>query len=150
MMTKSVNFFPQIINMAQAREADRLRSPFIIQDSNSVKADKTGLSEGELITHYSSDAVTLKVIRDDLQILVDKKITPRAPGTTIAITHFKNWGDTQISLLMHAKPTLSGQVAALVQAVVEYNKTRIPEVIKPRCTRVMCVCVHACAFINFV
>ena len=115
-------------NITKSAVPGRLSSPFSIQAPNSVKADKIGISEGNLITNFASDAVALKTIRDNLQHSLDEKIT-RVAETTIEITRFKNWGETQEALLMHVKPGLPEQVKAIVKAVIEFNKDRKPEVI---------------------
>ena len=102
-------------------KADRLRSPFLINAPYSEKADKLGLSDGELISKHASDAVILIKTRNDLQKEVDAHIT-RVPETTIEITHFKNWGETQNSLLLHVKPSTAEQVGVIVRAVKQLNK----------------------------
>lgn len=103
------------------KKSDRLRAPFILSAPNSVEADKIGISDGELITQYASDAVVLIKLRDALQKIVDT-LTPKVPETTIAITHFKNWGETQDSLLLHVKPTEADQVIAFVKGVLILNE----------------------------
>ena len=101
-------------------KADRMRAPFLVNTPNSVAADETGLSDGKLISKFAKDADTLTITKNNLQKIVDSLIK-RVPETTIAITHFKNWGETQDSLLMHVKPTQSDQVVALVNGVIQFN-----------------------------
>lgn len=110
------------------READRLRSPFIMQNPYSQAADKIGISDGDLIAKYASDAIKLIKIRDDLQTIVDSFIHERVPGTTIQITHFINWGETQESLLLHVKPTEPEQVVAIVKGVLKLKKDKNTQV----------------------
>ena len=107
---------------------DRLHSPFLVNSPNSVEADKTGLSDGELITKYAKDAVLLIKLRYDLQSTVDL-IIERVPETTISITHFTNWGGTQDSLLLHVKPSQTDQVVAIVQGVMNFNQTNRTQVL---------------------
>ena len=104
--------------------SDRLRSPFIINAPHSKKADKIGLSDGELITKYANDAVILIEVRDDLQREIDSQV----PGTTVGITHFENWGKTRDSLLLHVKPTQVKQVVAVVKAVKALNQRKTQKV----------------------
>ena len=103
--------------------ADRLHSPFIVNAPHSKEADEIGLSDGDLITKYADDAVILIKVRDDLQVKVDSRVK-RAPGTMISITHFKNWGKTKESLLLHFKPSLVEQVVAVVKSVKALNKKK--------------------------
>ena len=100
------------------KKADRLSTPFIVDGPHSEKADKVGLSDGELITKYAEDAVAMMKTRDSLQELLNQQ-----PESTceIAITHFKNWGATQESLLLHVKPTEVKQVVNAVKCVNAYN-----------------------------
>ena len=101
-----------------AAKADRLRSPFIVDGPHSEKADKIGLSDGELITRYADDALAMMGTRDSLQEMINK--TPES-ACDIGITHFKNWGETQESLLLHVKPTEAKQVVNVVKCVDTYN-----------------------------
>lgn len=100
---------------------DRLRSPFIVDGPQSVKADKIGLSDGELITKYAEDATAMMKTRASLQKEVDA-LTKPMPGSNIAITHFKNWGETREYLLLHVKPTEVEQVVAVVKGVKTINE----------------------------
>ena len=102
-------------------KADRLRSPFIVDGPQSVKADKIGLSDGELITKYAEDAIAMIETRDSLQKVVNA-LTKPMPGSKIAITHFKNWGETRESLLLHVKPTEVEHVVAVVKGVKTINE----------------------------
>ena len=99
---------------------NHLRSPFIVDGPQSEKADEVGLSDGELITKYAKDAVAMMKTRDSLQKEVDA-LTKPVPGSKIAITHFKNWGETRESLLLHVKPTEVEQVVAVVKGVKVLN-----------------------------
>ena len=112
---------------SETKKTDRLRSPFIIDAPHSKKADKIGLSDGELITKYANDAVILIEVRDDLQNEIDSRVE-RVPGTTVGITHFENWGKTRDSLLLHVKPTQVEQVVAVVKAVKVLNQRKTQKV----------------------
>jgi hypothetical protein len=100
---------------------NRLRSPFIVDGPQSVKADIIGLSDGELITKYAEDAVAMMQTRDSLQKEVNA-LRKQMPGSTIAITHFKNWAENRESLLLHVKPTEVEQVVAVVKGVKTFNE----------------------------
>ena len=104
-------------------KGDRLRGPFIVDGPQSEKADKVGLSDGELITKYAEDAVAMMKTRDSLQSEVDTFQSMKLmPHCKIAITHFKNWGETKESLLLHVKPTEVKQVVAVVKGVKAFNE----------------------------
>ena len=88
--------------------------PFFINRPNSVHADKTGLSNGKLIYENSKLATVLgeKMKALNEEVGVDVKVE---------MTYFKNWGDTQESLLLYAKPTEVDQVQKLVTAAANKN-----------------------------
>ena len=90
------------------------QSPFIINDPNSVKADEVGLSEGKLMLNNLDVVTKLKALKEKLE-KNDLK------GAQVDITHFKNWGATQESTLLYAKPTSRSQVQALVRAAAKEN-----------------------------
>ena len=119
--------------------ADRLHSPFIVNAPNSKMADEIGLSDGDLITKYADDAVILIKVRDDLQREVDS-LVKRAPGTTLGITHFKNWGQTKDSLLLHIKPSLVEHVVAVVKSVKALNEKKEMKVLHSMLQK-LCLCV---------
>ena len=50
-----------------------------------------------------------------------KKLQEHVEGVTIEMTYFKNWGETQESLLLYAKPTEVEHVTQLVTAAFSEN-----------------------------
>ena len=82
--------------------------PFFINQPNSVHADKTGLINGKLI-YENSELAT---------VLGEKMKALNAPeiglDVKVEMMFFKNWGETQESLLLYAKPTEVHQVQTLV------------------------------------
>ncbi len=85
-------------------------SPFLINAPNSKRADRTGLQTGALISDKSPLAETLKPLQSSLQ---DKS------GVDIGMTYFQNWGDTQESLLLYAKPQTVSEVQQLVKGAAD-------------------------------
>lgn len=100
-------------------KSHHVRSPFIVHSPNSEQADRDGLQEGELLSKYAEDAAALKILQAQLQHEVDAQSPPGTPQTKIGITHFQNWGGTQDSLLLLAKPVEKEQVIALVKAAAK-------------------------------
>lgn len=84
--------------------------PFLINAPHSKKADKVGLAEGERISVNSELAESLKPLKASLEELT---------GLTIGTTYFQNWGDTQESLLLYAKPQTVAEVQSLVTAAAD-------------------------------
>ena len=108
-------------------ETDRLHAPFLVNRPYSIKADKTGLSDGKLITTYAQDALKLIQAKDQLQAEINL-LTKQAPGTQVEIMHFENWGKTKEALLLHVKPTRADQVVAIVKGVISLNEKGIVSV----------------------
>ena len=128
-------------NLKADRKADRLRSPFIVNDPFSKKADKVGLDDGELICNYADDAVALIDIRKDLQKEVDALIGEES-APKIGITRFKNWGKTNEALLLLAKPTTKEQVVAVVKGVRNLNEKKAVKVnYMPQYNNICSMCV---------
>ena len=112
-------------------KSHHVRSPFIVHSPNSEQADRHGLQEGELLSKYAEDATALKHLQAQLQHEVDAQSLPGTPKTKIGITHFQNWGGTQDSLLLLAKPVEKEQVIALVKAAAKLGvKVSIPSKVK--------------------
>lgn len=86
--------------------------PFLYMKTHSETADKTGVDEGKLIMENLDQAEALKkkqqYIRDNY-------------GIAVEVTNFKNWGNTQKALLLHAKPTSRDEISSLVKAASAYN-----------------------------
>ena len=128
-------------NVKADRKADRLRSPFIVNDPFSKKADKVGLNDGELICNYADDAVALIDIRKDLQKEVDALIGEES-APKIGITRFKNWGKTNEALLLLVKPTTKEQVVAVVKGVRNLNEKKEVKVnYMPQYNKICSMCV---------
>ncbi len=85
-------------------------SPFLINAPNSERADVTGLQTGALIADNAVQAEILKPLQSDLQ---------EKSGVDIGLTYFQNWGDTQESLLLYAKPKTVLEVQNLVGAAAD-------------------------------
>ncbi len=85
-------------------------SPFLINAPYSKRADRTGLQTGALISDKAALAETLKPLQSSLQA---------KSGVDIEMTYFQNWGDTQESLLLYAKPQKVYEVQQLVKSAAD-------------------------------
>ena len=87
--------------------------PFLYMKPHSEKADEKGISVGNLIMESLQQAESLKKKRDYLR--------KKCRDIPVEVTQFKNWGKTQESLLLYAKPTCRKEIMRLVKAASEYN-----------------------------
>lgn len=96
---------------------------FIIREPNSVKADKEGLHDGDLLLKgvTSEEIAKMKEKKD----AIEKKLKGKNVNLEIRFTSFKNWGGTQEMILLYAKPTTPFQAITLVNAVREVNRQKI-------------------------
>ena len=91
--------------------------PFLNIHPHSKDADKKGLKEGKLIMDNLKLAQSLKKNQQYLNDYLKQK----SMDVTIEVTHFENWGKTQESLLLHAKPKKRNEISCLVKAASEHD-----------------------------
>ena len=92
--------------------------PFLHMQPHSKDADRKGLMEGKLIMDNFRLAQSLEKKQKYLNNSLKKE---SIDGTTVEVTHFKNWGRTQEALLLHAKPTYRKEISCLVKAASRHD-----------------------------
>ena len=90
--------------------------PFLFMHPNSKDADKKGLMEGKLIMDNLKVAQSLENTCKYLNDALKKE----RMNVTVEVSHFKNWGGNQESLLLYVKPTNRNEISVLVKAASKH------------------------------